>query len=89
MISKTHIEDIILPESDLTVGWLLSEVTRRYTKKCINSDGYAQSNKVIVSLKTVESIPAMDYYLTQLDNSLSQVCDKLLTVHFAEHKEFT
>jgi len=84
MIEKDCILDIILPESDLTVGWLLSEVTRRYNEILHTLHGHADGDKVIVGLKTVESIPALDYYLTQLENSLSQINDKLLVAHFAE-----
>ena len=32
-IAKDIIEDIYCPDADLTIGWLLSEVTRRYDER--------------------------------------------------------
>jgi serine/threonine protein kinase len=84
MISKGNIMDITLPESDLTVGWLLSEVTRRYEEQVESSESIKNDGKVIIGLRSVETIPTLDYYLTHLENSLSQVGDKLLVAHFAE-----
>jgi serine/threonine protein kinase len=42
------------------------------------------SSRLIIGLKTVEGIAAMDYYLTLFDNSLTPIKGStLLTVHFA------
>lgn len=81
MITQQNIQEITLPESDLTVGWLLSEVISRYLKGQEESEEQAQT---IIGLKTVEHIPALDYYLTQLENSLSQIRDKMLVAHFSD-----
>ena len=91
-IAKDIIEDIVLPDSDLTVGWLLSEVTRRYDthfdKTVGNNDEHLYSKKLIVGFKTVGLIPALDYYLTHLDNSLAPIKDKtVLAVHYSKMKE--
>lgn len=76
----------------MTVGWLLSEVTRRYDQLYDkNPDLFKAQNKEkrqIVGIKTVESIHALDYYLTGLDNSLSPVkTSTLLTVHYSTKKD--
>lgn len=71
-IAKDTVEDIFCPDADLTVGWLLSEVNRRYDERFEQAVGDNKdqqfSKKLIVGLKTVELMPALDYYLTHLDN---------------------
>jgi len=66
------VEDIYCPDADLTVGWLLSEVTRRYDERYETAVGENKdemySKKLIVGLKTVDLLPALDYYLTHFDN---------------------
>lgn len=91
-IAKDIIEDIHCPDADLTVGWLLSEVTRRYDKHFEANVGdnkdQVYSKKLIVGLKTVELLPALDYYLTFLDNCLRPIKNgTLLAVHYSKLKE--
>ena len=71
---------------------MLSEVTRRYDHhfdiQVGDNKDQLYSKKHIVGLKTVELIPALDYYLTQLENSLSPVKSKtLLAVHYSNSSE--
>lgn len=91
-IAKDIIEDIYCPDADLTVGWLLSEVTRRYDKhfeaNMTKEKEEIYSKKLIVGLKTVELLPALDYYLTFLDNCLRPIkSNTLLAVHYAKMNE--
>ena len=84
MIDKEHIIKVYCPESDLTIGWLLSEVKRQYAemKHELESE---DEDKLIVALRTIESIPALDYYLTHLDNPITPIEEKtLLAVHFSK-----
>mmetsp|Transcript_43239 Transcript_43239/g.50740 ORF Transcript_43239/g.50740 Transcript_43239/m.50740 type:complete len:86 (+) Transcript_43239:229-486(+) len=83
----------------MTVGWLLSEVTREFNAllQQTGSESENQNHKLnqdefkgkqIVCLRTVEGILAMDYYLCQLENSLAPLKEKtLLTVHFSSAKD--
>ena len=83
VINKDHIIQIFWPESDLTIGWLLSEVKRKFDeiKHEISCD---DEDKLIVALRTIESIPALDYYLTHLENPITPIDGKtLLAVHFS------
>ena len=79
-------------DADLTVGWLLSEVTRRYDRlfnKGIHWDKEMfKSKKIINGLKTMEGILSLDYYLTDLDNSLARIkASTMLTVHYVSQKD--
>lgn len=87
MFDKTHTETFVCQESDLTVGWLLSEATRRYDE--LKEQGELSGpKKHVVGIKSVQSIYGLDYYLTQLENSLSPVKEKtLLAVHYAHIQE--
>lgn len=84
MFDKTHIESFLCEESDLTVGWLLSEATRKYDQ--LREEGEIKGpKKHVVGIKSVQSILGLDYYLTQLENSLSPIKEKtLLAVHYAQ-----
>lgn len=91
-IAKDIIEDIYWPDADLTVGWLLSEITRRYDQRFEDTVGKDEDNrfskKLIVGLKTMELLPALDYYLTHLDNWLRPIRhNTLLAVHYAKINE--
>ena len=91
-IAKDIIEDIYCPDADLTIGWLLSEITRRYDQRFEESVGKNMENrfskKLIVGLKTMELLPALDYYLTYLDNWLRPIKhNTLLAVHYAKINE--
>lgn len=91
-IAKDIIEDIYCPDADLTIGWLLSEVTRRYDKHFDANVGDNKDNiytkKLIIGLKTIEALPALDYYLTFLDNCLRPLKNgTTLAVHYAKLKE--
>lgn len=91
-IAKDIVEDIRVEDPDLTVGWLLSEITRRYDAHFNKSVGsgkeHLYSKKLIVGFKTVAMLPAMDYYLTQLDNSLKPIKDNtLLAVHYSKYND--
>ena len=86
MLTKDHIISVFWPESDLTIGWLLSEVTRRFDEvKCQLGDG--MDSKLIVALKTIESIPALDYYLTHLENPITPINEKTLLAAYFSNKE--
>jgi hypothetical protein len=94
MLSKNVTEQFYVDFNiaDLTVGWLLSEVNRRYDQiyeqklAAGNSDNLKK--KLVIGLKTAEAIPALDYYLTQLENSLSPIKEStLLAVHYANTKD--
>ena len=91
-IAKDIIEDIYCPDADLTIGWLLSEVTRRYDERFeLDAEKDTDNNfckKLIVGLKTMEILPALDYYLTRLDNCLRPIKhNTLLAVHFSKINE--
>ena len=46
------------------------------------------SKKLIVGLKTMELLPALDYYLTHLDNCLRPIKNgTTLVVHYAKMQE--
>jgi serine/threonine protein kinase len=88
-VEKGMVEQIDISEPDLTVGWLISEVTRRYNEhykhKIENTEKYYK--KIIVGLKSIIFYPTLDTYLTQLDNIISPIKHKTsLTVHFAKIK---
>lgn len=83
MISKGHIETVACRSVDLTVGWLLSEITRRYQDLWEKHPSDTRLNQIVVGFKTIESIHALDYYLTHLDNSLAPIKEStLLAVHY-------
>jgi serine/threonine protein kinase len=87
LIDKGIVETIPITDADLTVGWLLSEVVRRYDNAYENDKetNKLNSKKVIVGLKSVHFHPTLDFYLTELDNLLSPIKDKtLFTVHFSK-----
>lgn len=85
IISKKIIETIKLPDAELTVGWLLGEVTKIYDALYDEGKLEEGTKKFVVGLKTYEGIPALDYYLTHLDNLLLPVKEStLLSVHFAK-----
>lgn len=91
-IAKNMIEDIYCPDADLTVGWLLSEVNRRYDERFEKEVGDNKdqlfSKKLIVGLKTLELLPALDYYLTHFDNCLRPIKEgTVLAVHYAKMNE--
>lgn len=91
-IAKDIIEDIHCPDADLTVGWLLSEATRRYDKHFDANVGdnkdQIYTKKLIIGFKTIESLPALDYYLTFLDNCLRPLRNgTTLAVHYAKLRE--
>ena len=91
-IAKDMVEDIYIPDADLTVGWLLSEVNRRYDERFEKAVGDNKdqmfSKKLIVGFKTVELLPALDYYLTHLDNCLRPVkSGTVLAVHYSKMQE--
>lgn len=90
-IDKGIIETIPINNSDLTVGWLLSEITRRYDSIYENPDLVKEKQlgpkQVIVGLKSVMFYPTLDFYLMQLDNLLSPIKSQTeLVVHFAKIK---
>lgn len=90
-IDKGIIETIPINNSDLTVGWLLSEVTRRYDTLYENPELVKEKQlgpkQVIVGLKSVMFYPTLDFYLMQLDNLLSPIKSQTeLVVHFAKIK---
>lgn len=92
LIDHNIVEHIPIESNDLTVGWLLSEVTRRYNvhynKKVKEGKGDAEPKKLIVGLKSVIFFPTLDYYLTKLDNVLSPIKHNTkLAVHFAKVKK--
>lgn len=71
----------------LTVGWLLSEVNRKYDEllDTHQSADYWYRKRLIVGLKTYEFNPTLDYYLTQLDNPISPIMhNTVLRVHFSK-----
>ncbi|TNV87556.1 hypothetical protein FGO68_gene11686 [Halteria grandinella] len=78
----------------LTCGWLLSEVTRRYiealTRIKIQGSGQIQkyTRKMIVALKTTDQRESLDYWLTQYDRTLEVLQDgDFLIAHFAKLRE--
>lgn len=78
LIDKGIIETIPIPDNDLTVGWLLSEVNRRYDQ-IYEDEEKAWSlppKKFIVGLKSVSGFTSLDFYLTSLDNLLSPIKSK-------------
>lgn len=88
-IDKGIVEQIDISEPDLTVGWLISEVTRRYNEHYIGKEKKTDKNskKIIVGLKSIVFYPSLDTYLTLMDNLLSPIKHKTnLTVHFAKFK---
>ena len=87
MFNKNLIETFTWTEPDLTVGWLLSETTRKYDE-LLENGLIEEPRRHIVWLKSVESITALDYYLTRLENSLTPIKQTtLLAVHYAEIHE--
>ena len=89
VIEKGRIEKINIPEPDLTVGWLLSEVTRRYDsyfeEKYDKNGKERKAKKVIVGLKCALFYPTLDKYLSELDNPLAPIKHKTtFTVHYAK-----
>ena len=91
IVDKGIIENIEIPDNELTVGWLLSEITRKYDKYYDDSDNISKlglnPKKLIVGLKSVLFMPSLDLYLTELDNLLSPIKNNTtLTVHFAKLK---
>ena len=86
MITKDYIITVFWPESDLTIGWLLSEVTRRFDELKNELDD-SMNDKLIVALKTIESIPALDYYLTHLENPITPIDEKTLLAAYFSTKE--
>jgi len=67
-----HIESAIpikIRNSDLTVGWLFSEVAWQYHwyVEFVNRQGVRVAKWMMVALKTLEGISTMDYYLTMME----------------------
>ncbi|CAI2386894.1 unnamed protein product [Moneuplotes crassus] len=89
-IAKNIVEDIHCPDADLTVGWLLSEVTRRYDQhfEAEIGENNLYKKKLLIGLKTIEGLPALDYYLNFLDNCLRPLKNgTTLAVHYSKLRE--
>lgn len=89
-IEKGVVEIIPIDDPDLTVGWLLSEVTRKYDTfyNTYKDEQQLGDKKVIVGLKSMIFYPTLDFYLTEMDNLLSPIKHKTtLVVHFAKFKD--
>lgn len=88
LFGKGIVETISCPDDDMTIGWLLSVATRLYESLYEKGQFKEKAKQLVVGLKTVESIPAIDYYLTHLENSLEPIKDNtLLAVHYAKLSE--
>lgn len=71
----------------MTVGWLFSEVAWQYHKyvEYVNKNGVKVAKRMMVSLKTIEGISTMDYYLTMMENTLQGIPDGIeFAIHFAK-----
>lgn len=90
VLSKSRTEIIKLPHENLTVKWLLGEITNIYEwLKETGKLGNVQ-DKYIVGLKTIEGLISMDYYLTNLNNSLNPIKENtLLTVQYSKVKNLS
>ena len=88
VLSKTRTEIIKLPQGNPPVEWLLQKIRHIYDDLYeYGKLGKGPKHK-IVGLKTLEGIPSMDYYLTNVKNSLHPVKEKfLLTVHYSKMSE--
>lgn len=91
IVDKGITENIQISDNELTVGWLLSEVTRRYDKYYEDNNEVKKLDlnpkKLIVGLKSIMFLPSLDLYLTGLDNLLSPIKNNTtLTVHFSKIK---
>lgn len=84
VLDKAKSVRIDIPDPDLTVGWLLSEVTRKYNDY-VSSSGKKLHKKVIIGLKWAMFYPTLDAYLEQLDNNLGPIKHKTtFLIHFAK-----
>ena len=74
-----------LPQEDLKVKWLFEEVRGIYDTLYETGKLGNEPKKEIACLKTLEGLPSMDYYLTNLDNSLHPIKENtLLSVHYTK-----
>ena len=76
---KIKFDRFLLPDTTVTVGWLIDEVKTRYEKLYDDGDE-------IIGLKSFEDNPTLDYYLTQLDNTCDKLHNLRLTVFYFNPK---
>ncbi|CAI2360876.1 unnamed protein product [Moneuplotes crassus] len=85
VLEEGIIEEISIPDPDLTVGWLLSEVSRRYQHYARENGTKRAEEKVVVALKSAEFYPTLDTYLESLDNVIAPIKhNTTFDVHFAK-----
>lgn len=73
-------------EADLTVGWLMSEALRKITDY-VNKHDLVRDLTTMVALKTKEKKYAIDYWLSNIDNSILALPDRMnLVPFFADEK---
>jgi hypothetical protein len=61
------------------------DLTKKYESNSGESENKIAKKRLIVGLKNKDGIPALDYYLSQLGNSLLPIkSDTILQVHFSK-----
>jgi len=71
---------LISEEQNLTCGWLVSETIRHFSK--IGVSTIPQANTPLVSLQTVDGIITLDYWLSDLERSVSVLQDGIMLKPF-------
>lgn len=74
-------------EADLTVGWLMSEALRKITDY-VNKHGLVRDLTTMVALKTKEKKYAIDYWLSNIDNSILALPDRMTLVPFFADEKY-
>ena len=74
-IDQGVVENIEISDNELTVGWLLSEINRRYDQTYSDPKGSKghKEKKLIIGLKSIEGLLTLDHYLTNLDHVLAPI----------------
>ena len=74
-IDQGVVENIEISDNELTVGWLLSEINRRYDQIYLDPKGSKslKEKKLIIGLKSIEGLLTLDHYLTNLDHVLAPI----------------
>ncbi len=79
---------VCIEEPNLTCGWLIKDVIRRYTQMVdqVNKECHARKfkKKIIAAIKSVNKNESIDYWLTLYNRPLNVLPDNLqLQVHFS------
>mgnify|MGYP000985301038 CR=1 FL=1 len=84
---KVEIAFLQSEESILTVGWLMSETIRKLTTLALKKN-VTRNFASMVALKTAQKLYAIDYWLSNFENSVAALQDRMLLVPFHADERF-